>query len=131
VPLEGVVHALHQIHAALRAGGAIVDTQPVSAHPPVQDAAGPLGRIDMREWLDTVEAVDALVEQTIDEGLYSIAGEQRLTVADTWNSGPECADAVSGWQGTRLSSELADRVAAGAPPLTVPQEVRLRIMIAR
>lgn len=126
-----MVHALGRIHAAVRTGGAIVDTQPVSADPPVEAAGRRLGRLDMREWWRTVEAVDALLDQTIDAGLYSIQREQRLVVTDRWDSGPECAETVAGWQGTRVETRLAGRIAAGAPPLSVLQEVRLRILIAR
>jgi hypothetical protein len=37
-----------------------------------------------------VEAVDALVAQTVEARVYSIEHEQRFTVTDSWDSGPEC-----------------------------------------
>lgn len=120
--------ALRRIHAALVPGGIVVDTQPVSARPPVEAGGSRLGTLDMREWLSTVDAVDALVAQTIDDGLYAIEGEQRFVVTDTCDDGAEFVETVSGWRGTRISKALAARVAAAVPPVTLRQEVRLRLL---
>ena len=109
----------------------LVDTQPVSPQPPVAAAGCLIGQLDMRDWLKTIEAVDALTAETVEAGLYSIEHEQRFTVTDSWDSGPECAETVAGWQGTRLPDGLAKRIAAASPPLTVDQEVRLRLLRAR
>jgi hypothetical protein len=126
-----VVHALERIHAALEPGGLILDSQPVSPRPLVEAAGGRLGALDMREWLGTIAAVDGLVAQTVDDGLYSIGGERLFIVTDTWDSGAECVETVRGWQGTRISKALAKRVAAGRAPLRVYQEVRLRLLRKR
>jgi hypothetical protein len=131
VPLEGVVHALRRIRAALEPGGVAIDTQPVSPDPLVAAAGSPLGQADMREWLRTIQAVDALVARSVDAGLFSIEGERRFVVTDSWDSGPECAETIAGWQGTRLPDALAKRIVAASPPLTVDQEVRLRVLRAR
>jgi hypothetical protein len=85
----------------------------------------------MREWLQTIEAVDALVARSLDEGLFSIEGERRFTVTDSWDTGPECAETIAGWHGTRLSDALTERIVAASPPLTIDQEVRLRVLRAR
>jgi hypothetical protein len=126
-----VVHALKRIHDALEDGAALIDTQPVSPRPPVATAGRLLGRVDMRDWLHTVEAVDALVAETVHAGLYSIDRERRFTVTDSWDNGAECATTIAGWQGTRLADRLATRIAAASPPLTINQEVRLRVFRAR
>jgi hypothetical protein len=109
----------------------VIDTQPVSPGPLVAAAGRPLGRADMGEWLRTIEAVDALVARSVEVGLFSIEDERRFIVTDSWDSGPECAETIAGWQGTRLPDELAKRIAAASPPLTIDQEVRLRILRAR
>jgi hypothetical protein len=70
VPLEGVVHALRNIHAALADDGILVDTQPVSASPPVALDGDELGSLDMHAWLDTIHAVDERFSETIADGLY-------------------------------------------------------------
>lgn len=85
----------------------------------------------MGQWLRTIEAVDALVAQSVDAGLYSIERELSFIVTDSWDSGPECAETIASWQGTRLPSALAKRIVAASPPLTVDQEVRLRVLRAR
>jgi hypothetical protein len=125
------VNALRNIHAALIRGGLLVDTQPVSVRPPVKAGSHPRGTLDMREWLKTIEAVDELVGRTVDDGLYVIEDEQRFLVTDTFDSGRELVETVSGWQGTQISRTLAERVAAALPPVCVDQEVRLRRLRAR
>jgi hypothetical protein len=109
----------------------VIDTQPVSPDPLVFSAGSPLGRVDMREWLRTIEAVDALVARSVDAGLFSIEAERTFVVTDSWDSGPECAETIAGWQGTQLPDALAKRIATASPPLTIDQEVRLRILRAR
>ena len=126
-----MVHALRRIHDALEPGGTLIDTQPISPHPPVASAGVIVGRPDMRDWARTVEEVDALVAETVQAGLFSLERQERFTVADTWDSGPECVETIAGWQGTRLPDALAQRIAASSPPLTIDQEVRLRVLRAR
>jgi hypothetical protein len=129
--LEGVVNALRRIHAALEPGGLVVDTQPVSAHPPLHSGGRELGTLDMREWRPTIDAVDRLVVQTIEDGLFALDAEHSLVVTDECESGTEFIEAVSGWRGTRISPALARRVAAANSPVSVDQEVRLRLLRAR
>jgi hypothetical protein len=124
------VNALRRIHAGLIRDGFVVDTQPVSARPQVQAGGRLLGTLDMREWLKTIEAVDELVARTVDDRLYVIENEQRFLVTDTFESGRELVETVSGWQGTRISRALAERVVAARPPVYVHQEVRLRLLRA-
>ena len=69
-----------------------------------------------------------LVARTVDDGLYEIEEEHRFSVTDTFDSGREFVEMVSGWQGTRISRALSERVAAARPPVCVHQEVRLRVL---
>jgi hypothetical protein len=122
------VHALHNIHAALAPDAIIVDTQPVSARPPVATDGVSLGTLDMRDWLQTIHAVDELVAETIDAGLYELQHESRFVVTDTYDNGPGCLEIVGGWRGTRVPRTLSTRLAATNSPVTVQQEVRLRLL---
>jgi hypothetical protein len=124
------VNALRKIHAAVIREGLLVDTQPVSARPPVKAGRQHLGTLDMREWRKTIDALDQLAARAIDEGLYVIEDEHRFLVMDTWDSGAELVDTVGGWQGTRISRTLGERVVAARPPVSVHQEVRLRLLRA-
>jgi hypothetical protein len=109
----------------------VVDTQPVSPRPVIEASGGRLGRLNMREWLRTIALVDERVEQTIEEGLYAVEAERRFMVTDVWDGGAECVETVGSWQGTRITPALADRVRVARAPLTVDQEVRLRLLRAR
>ena len=125
------MNALRRIHAALVPDGLVVDTQPISARPMVEAGGLQLGTLDMREWRTTIDAVDALVAETIDDGLFVLEAERSFMVTDTFDDGRELVESVSGWRGTRISRALARRVTAGTPPVTVHQEVRLHLLRAR
>jgi hypothetical protein len=122
------VHSLHNIHSALVPDAIVVDTQPVSARPPVVAGGVTLGALDMREWLDTIQAVDELVAETIHTGLYELRHESRFVVIDTFDDGPECLETVGGWRGTSVPRGVSTRLAATASQVTVQQEVRLRLL---
>jgi len=122
------VHALRNIHAALAPAGIVVDTQPVSASPPLASEGGELGSLDMHDWLDTIHAVDERFTETIAAGLYELDHESSFVVTDTYDNGPECLNIVSGWRGTRVSRVLSKRLAAATSRVSVRQEVRLRLL---
>jgi hypothetical protein len=89
-----------------------------------------LGTLDMRAWRRTIDAVDRLVAETIDDGLFGLDAERTVVVTDTFDDREELVKAVRGWQGTRISRALARRGAVSPPPVTVDQEVRLRVLRA-
>ena len=122
------MHALRNIHAALAPDAILVDTQPLGERPSVAAGGAELGTLDMREWLETVRAVDALFAETVTAGLYELRHEERISVTDTFDTGPECLTAAEGWRGTRVPRLLASRLAATQVPVTVVQEVRLRLL---
>jgi hypothetical protein len=78
----------------------------------------------------TIDAVDRLAAQTIDDGLFAMEVERCFTVADMSDDGPALVKAVSGWRGTSVPGALARRMAAATPPIRVHQEVRLRLLRA-
>jgi hypothetical protein len=125
------VHALRTIHAALAPGGIVVDTQPVSARPPVAAGTVMLGTLDMREWFETIRSVDQRFVETIAAGLYELRHEERFIVTDVFDSGSECVKTVSEWRGTRVPPALAMRLASAEPLVTVGQDVRLRLLRRR
>jgi hypothetical protein len=122
------VHALRNINAALAADGVLVDTQPVSASPTVGWDGGELGSLDMREWLDTIHAVDERADETIAAGLYELEHESWIVVTDTYDNGPECLEIVSGWRGTRVPLGVSQQIAAATSRVSVHQEIRLRLL---
>jgi hypothetical protein len=128
VPPEGVVNALRRIHAALVPGGLVIDTQPVSAHPPIESDAGVLGALDMSEWAELIDEIDRRTDEALAEGLFVIEDESRFTVADEYDDGEECLSYVRNWIGTRIDPEVQRRVAAERGRIRLPQEVRLRVL---
>jgi hypothetical protein len=124
------VNALRRVHSALVRGGLVVDTQPVSPHPPVEAGGERLGALDMREWAGTIAAVDELTATTFDEGLFSIEHERSFVVSDTFDSGADFLDVVPEWRGTDVSDDLRRCAEAAKRPLSVHQDIRLRLLRA-
>jgi hypothetical protein len=122
------VNALRRIHVALVPGGLVIDTQPVSAEPPIEAEAGEFARLDMREWARTIEAVDEQIVQTIRDGLFAVTAERRFTVTDEHDDGAEFVTVVREWAGTQVGDALAERAAQEHGPVRLHQEVRLRVL---
>jgi hypothetical protein len=123
------VHALRKIHAALASGGGLlVDTQPVSVQPRVATMGAELGRLDMREWVSTIEAVDERLAETIAGGLFELRHEERFMVTDSFDDGRDCLETASGWRETRVPKSLVSQLEATQTTVTVEQEVRLRLL---
>jgi hypothetical protein len=126
-----VVHALRNIHAALVPGGIVVDTQPVSARPPVESDANTLGTLDMTEWAQLIDEIDARTDETIADGLFAVDAESMLTVTDEYDDGEDFLSYVSNWKGTRIEPELERRAALERGRVRVHQEIRMRLLGAR
>ena len=124
------MNALREVHRVLVPGGRLVDTQPISPRPAVLSDGTRLGALDMRDWRATIDAVEERVQRVLGDGLFTIEQERSLVVIETFDNGPELVETVAGWQGTKISRRLARAAAAAAPPLTVDQDVRLRVLRA-
>jgi len=122
------VHALHNIQAALVPEAVVVDTQPVSARPPVAVDGVTVGTLDLRDWYETIQAVDELVAETIAGGLFELQHESRFVVTDSFADGPECLETVRVWRGTRVPADVLTRLATTSVRVTVEQDVRLRLL---
>jgi hypothetical protein len=125
------VNALRKIHRALVPGGLVIDTQPVSAHPPVESGSGMLGTLDMSEWARTIATIDGLVQQTIDRGLFDLERESRYVVTDEYDDGAEFVTVTREWAGTMVHDAVAGLVGAQSQPVRLHQEIRLRLLLAR
>jgi hypothetical protein len=125
------VHALCNLHTALAPDGLLIDTQPLSPHPPVIAAGAALGALDMRAWLDTTRAIDERVSETLVTGLYDLQFEQRFTVVDSFDDGPDCLETARGWRDTRVPPSLGAHLEVTETSVTIEQEVRLRLLRRR
>jgi hypothetical protein len=122
------VHALRNIHTALGPNGLLIDTQPISDHPRMTANGAELGALDMREWIETINAVDERVNETIITGLYQVTGERQLVVTSVFDDGPDCLEIAGSWRGTRVPQPLADRLALVRDQIALEQQVRLRVL---
>jgi len=122
------VRALRNIHSALFPNGLLVDTQPISAHPRVTSNGAELGALDMREWIETIHAVDDRVNDTIVTGLYDVTDERELVVTSIFNDGPDCLEIAGAWRGTRVPRPLVERLAVVRDQVALEQQVRFRLL---
>jgi hypothetical protein len=122
------VHALHNLHAALVPDGRLVDTQPISAHPSVMADGAELGSLDMREWIETIRAVDERINETLGTGLYELTNEREFVVTSIFDDGPDCLAIAGTWQGTQVPQPLAQQLSARSAPIALEQHVRLRLL---
>jgi hypothetical protein len=122
------VHALRNLHAALVPDGRLVDTQPISAHPSVMADGAELGSLDMREWIETVRAVDERINETLGTGLYELTNEREFVVTSIFDDGPDCLAIAGTWQGTQVPQPLAQQLSATSAPVALEQHVRLRLL---
>ena len=95
--------ALHRIHAALEPGGLMIDTQPVSARPPLEVDGVAVGTLDMRAWRATIDAIDGLTGEVVEEGRYALDVERSIVVTDAYDSAAEFLDLVQELRETESS----------------------------
>jgi hypothetical protein len=124
------VHALRNIHSTLSPGGLLVDTQPVGSQPRVAVNGVAVGKLDMLEWTNTIAAIDSLVAEVLDNGLFEIDYEEGVVVTDSFDNGHECLATVATWRDTRVPPRLFRLLDAARAAVTVEQDVRLRLLRA-
>lgn len=125
------MRALRNIHSALIPNGLLVDTQPVGPQPLVAIGGEEAGRIDMFEWMSTVAAVDLMLDETVDCGLFEMCDEVAIAVVDSFDNGAECLSTVAAWRGTHVPAALVRLLEAAQAVVTVEQDVRLRLLRRR
>ena len=125
------MNALRKLRAALAPGGLVIDTQPVSALPPVETDAQYLGALDRRDWARTIRSVDGQVARAIDEGLFELIETTYFDVTDEFGSGPEMVKATKRWHGTTVPQAFAARIGCETGSVRLRQAVRLRVLRTR
>ena len=122
------MNALRKLHAALACGGLLVDTQPVSIHPPVEAGSRELGTLDLREWGRIIEAIAGRFEAAFRGGLFALEAERSFVVTESFEDAAEMLAIVSQWQGTRIPPDVEELVARQQGPVYVHQDIRLRLL---
>lgn len=124
------MNALTRIHAALVPGGLVIDTQPLSARPPIETESAQLGTLDMREWAQTIETIDRQFDQVIGDRLFALDAERRFVVTDGYDDGAEFVAETREWRGTHVDPGFAAQLARERRPIRLHQDVRLRVLRA-
>jgi hypothetical protein len=123
-----VVDALQRIHEALVPGGVLVDTQPVGLRLSVRVEGEPAGELEEDDWLETVAAVDARVEEAIEAHLFELQHEVRYAVVHGFDSGSEALEEATEWEGTRIPPDVMERLDAAQGQVEIEVGIRLRLL---
>ena len=107
----------------------LVDTQPVGLRLPVRVEGEPAGELEEDDWLETVAAVDARVEEAIDAHLFELQHEQRYPVVHSFDSGSEALEEVTKWEGTCIPPDVVELLDAAHGWVDIEVEVRLRLFV--
>jgi hypothetical protein len=85
----------------------------------------------MREWVRTIASVDAEIEHVLGDGRFVVEIEERFLVTDSFDSGSEFLEEAHEWAGTSVPSVLEAKIHGDSRPITLEQEVRLRVLAKR
>ena len=107
----------------------LVDTQPVGLRLPVSVESQPAGELEEDDWLQTVAAVDARVEEAIDAHLFELRRAERYPIVHSFDSGSEALEEVTKWEGTCIPPDVVERLDAAHGSVEI--EVGLRLLCRR
>jgi hypothetical protein len=123
---EGVVNALSRIHKALVPGGVLLDLHPTVPFATAEAGGATLGRFDEREFVATVRATEAGMEEAVRIGLFEQERELRFDVLDRFEDADELLETVAEWDGFHIPKALARRIRAAPVPIDIRERVVLR-----
>jgi hypothetical protein len=126
--VEGVVHALRKIDAALVPGGSLVDIHPVPPSEQAEAAGRPLGRLDESEFFEVVRATE---RELVAADLFELVAEVERDVVERFDTVEEFFEIVGERDGVRIPTELAHKVRASRPPIDLRERVVFRRYRAR
>jgi hypothetical protein len=121
--VEGVVHALRRIDAALVPDGSLVDIHPVPPAEQAEAAGRRLGRLDETEFLALVRATE---RELAAAGLFELAAEVEGDVVERFDTLEEFFEIVGEREGVRIPRELERRIRASRPPIDLRERVVFR-----
>ena len=122
------MHALRRIHRTLVAGGLLVDVHPVPPGARVEAAGELLGRLDETDFLATVRATEARLEELVAEGLFRHEKRVEFDWVERFDSGEEALETVGEWEGYCVPPALAERMRAHRGPVDVRERVVSRAL---
>jgi hypothetical protein len=126
VPLEGVVHALRNVHEALVPGGILLDLHPVPPAEQAEAGGRVLGRLVEDEFFATVAAVESVLEEAVADGLFEPEVESETEVLERFDGVDEFFEIVGERAGATIPRRLARRIRAAVPPVWLRERVVLR-----
>jgi hypothetical protein len=121
--VEGVVHALRNIHSALIPQGSLVDIHPIPPSEQAEAGGRVLGRIDESEFFELVRATEA---ELVASGLFELAAEVERDVVERFDTIDEFVEIVGDREGVRIPDELAGSVRSARPPIDLRERVVFR-----
>ena len=126
------MHVLRNVHGALAADGFALDVHPVGLDIPVRAGARGIGFVDARRFAHVVDAMDAVVERTIVDGLFEDVRSLRRHVTERFDDAAEALEHAAGWVNLRVPAAVRRRLEeAPERPVELVETIRYRLLRRR
>ena len=126
------MHVLRNVHGALAADGLALDVHPVGLDIPVRARGRGIGFVDASRFARVVDAMDAVVEQTIAEGLFEDVRSLRRHVTERFDDAAEALEHAEGWVNLRLPAAVRRRLRETRErPVELVETIRYRLLRKR
>lgn len=120
------MHALRRIHEGLAPGGILLDMHPVPPSARAEVHGVSLGEFDDAEFMATVAATEAGLEETVQAGLFTLEAELEFDWLERFDTGAELIEAARDWDGCRVPEPVEERIQEAAVPVDIWERVVLR-----
>ncbi len=120
------MHVLRGTHGSLVPGGLVLDVHPVPPSGRVVSGKRVLGRLDEREFFETVRATEAGMEAAVAEGLFRFEARIEREVIERFDTADELIETAEEWGDIRIPAAVLDRLATARSPIDLVELVTFR-----
>ena len=106
------MHVLRNVHGSVAADGLVLDAHPLGTDLAVCAGHRGLGFVDARKFDEIVQAMDAVVDGAIGEGLLEEVASARRHVLERFDDAAELLEEADGWEKLRLPASVRRRLRA-------------------
>jgi hypothetical protein len=126
------VHALRQVHRALKARGLLLDVHPLGDEFPVFAGERGVGFVDTRKFRAILEAMNDCVQEVVSENLFEELRTLRRHVVERYDTALEALEEADSWESLRLPARVRKRLEqTEAAPIEFIDTVRYRLLAKR
>ena len=125
------MHVLRGTHESLVPRGLVLDVHPIPPSGRIVSGTQMLGRIDEREFFETVRATEAGMQAAITEGLFHFEAKVERDVIERFDTADDLIETAEEWGDIKIPARVLDRLAAAPGPIDLVENVTFRRFRAR